>query len=188
MPLDEGVSIEDAILAMESKAAELNLKLVGRQDVSKELQTRGVETPYLSILQFCDPMDARTMIVSNPIFASYMPCRIALVEDQEKIPMLMMLNFDMLIGTSEMEPIELVDVKVSLLFDGLVVRLPSNAMKSLRSQNTRLFQASNHNQEEERDENKIGPGDIRYLRHRTVYVGHGERNAHGVLHYQHRCG
>jgi cytochrome c553/uncharacterized protein (DUF302 family) len=106
VPLNEGVSIEDAILAMESKAAELNLKLVGRQDVSKELQARGVETPYLSILQFCDPMDARTMIVSNPIYASYMPCRIALVEDQQKKPILMMLNLDMLINS------ELVDQKI----------------------------------------------------------------------------
>lgn len=106
IPLKEGVSIEDAIDAMTSKAIELNLKLVGRQDVSKELQARGVETPYLSILQFCDPMDARTMIMSNPIYASYMPCRIALVEDKEKKPVLMMLNLDMLINS------ELVDQKV----------------------------------------------------------------------------
>lgn len=106
VPLKEGVSIEDAIDAMTNKAIELNLKLVGRQDVSKELQARGVETPYLSILQFCDPMDARTMIMSNPIYASYMPCRIALVEDKEKKPVLMMLNLDMLINS------ELVDQKV----------------------------------------------------------------------------
>jgi len=106
IPLKKGVSVEDAIDAMEAKAVELNLKMVGRQDVSKELQARGVETPYLSILQFCDPMDARTMIVSNPIYASYMPCRIALVEDKEKKPVLMMLNLDMLINS------ELVDQKV----------------------------------------------------------------------------
>ena len=104
MELREGVSKEDAIEAMMSKAAEINLKMVGQQRVSKELEARGVETPYLTILQFCDPMDARTMIVSNPIFASYMPCRIALVEDKEGKPWLMMLNLDMLINSKLLAP------------------------------------------------------------------------------------
>ncbi len=104
MALREGVSKEDAIEAMMSKAAEINLKMVGQQHVSKELEARGVETPYLTILQFCDPMDARTMIVNNPIFASYMPCRIALVEDKEGKPWLMMLNLDMLINSKLLAP------------------------------------------------------------------------------------
>ncbi len=104
MQLRDGVSKEDAIEAMMSKAAEINLKMVGQQHVSQELEARGVKTPYLTILQFCDPMDARTMIVSNPIFASYMPCRIALVEDKEGKPWLMMLNLDMLINSKLLDP------------------------------------------------------------------------------------
>jgi len=104
MALREGVSKEDAIEAMMSKAAEINLKLVGQQHVSKELEARGVDSPYLTILQFCNPMDARMMIVSNPIFASYMPCRIALVEDQEGKAWLMMLNLDMLINSKLLAP------------------------------------------------------------------------------------
>jgi cytochrome c553/uncharacterized protein (DUF302 family) len=104
MELKEGVTKEDAIEAMMSKAAEINLKMVGQQHVSRELEARGVKTPYLTILQFCDPMDARTMIISNPIFASYMPCRIALVEDAEGKPWLMMLNLDMLINSKLLSP------------------------------------------------------------------------------------
>jgi len=100
MALKEGVDIQDAIDAMRSKAIDLNLKLVGEQHVSKELEARGVETPYLSIFQFCNPMDAKMMIVNNPIFASYMPCRISLVEDQEGVMHLMMLNLDMLINSA----------------------------------------------------------------------------------------
>lgn len=111
MALEEGVSIDDAIQAMKAKANELNLRQVGEQFVSKELESRGVETPYLTILQFCDPMDARLMIISNPIFASYMPCRIAIVEDQDKKPWLMMLNLDMLIN-SELLPDELVETAI----------------------------------------------------------------------------
>lgn len=114
MPLEEGVSIQDAIDAIDammSKAADLNLRQVGQQYVSKELKSRGVKTPYLAILQFCDPMDARTMIISNPVFASYMPCRIAVVEDQSKKPWLMMLNLDMLIN-SELLPKEVVETAI----------------------------------------------------------------------------
>ena len=111
MPLKEGVTKEDAIQAMLSKAVELNLKLVGRQDVSKELEARGVETPFLSIFQFCNPMDARVMVISNPIFSSYMPCRISLVEDQKGQLQLMMLNLDMLIN-SELLPGEVLDTAI----------------------------------------------------------------------------
>lgn len=106
MALEDGVSVDDAVQAMLSKASDLNLKLVGEQHVSKELESRGVDTPHLSIFQFCDPMDARTMILSNPVFASYMPCRISLVEDENNKMWLMMLNLDMLINN------DLLDSKV----------------------------------------------------------------------------
>lgn len=113
MELKPGVSKEDAIEAMLSKATELNLKLVGRQNVSKELEARGVKSPYLSILQFCNPMDARVMVIANPIFSSYMPCRISLVEDQQGKPWLMMLNLDMLIN-SQLLPPEVVNTAIKV--------------------------------------------------------------------------
>ncbi|MBL7005269.1 MAG: c-type cytochrome [Gammaproteobacteria bacterium] len=111
MPLEDGVTIEDAVQSMMSKAAELNLKLVGSQQVSKELESRGVDSPFLAIYQFCNPMDAKTMVVSNPIFASYMPCRISVVEDQNNKIWLMMLNLDMLIDSELLDP-KIVDVAV----------------------------------------------------------------------------
>ncbi len=56
-------------------------------------------------------MDARTMVMSNPIFSSYMPCRISLVEDKQGKAWLMMLNPDMLID-SELLPAEVVDTAI----------------------------------------------------------------------------
>jgi cytochrome c553/uncharacterized protein (DUF302 family) len=111
MQLKEGLKPADAVQAMLSKAAELNLKQVGMQEVSKELEARGVKSPYLTILQFCDPDDAKTMIVHNPIFASYMPCRIAVVEDQAGKYWVMMLNLDMLID-SKLIPPEVTEVAI----------------------------------------------------------------------------
>jgi cytochrome c553/uncharacterized protein (DUF302 family) len=111
MEVKKGLKPDDAIQAMLSKAAELNMKLVGQQYVSKELEERGQKSPYLTILQFCDPDDARTMVVHNPIYASYMPCRIAMVEDKEGNLWLMMLSLDMLIN-SDLLPPEVVEIAI----------------------------------------------------------------------------
>ena len=104
MPLAEGVSAEDAIDSLRSKAVEYNIKLVAHQPLSKELAARGVESGRLEIFQFCNPGDAHKMVQHNPIFAAYMPCRIALVEDQEGQIWLMMMNLDMLINNTPLPP------------------------------------------------------------------------------------
>ncbi len=98
MALGEGIGPQDAAQAMLSKAAELNMKMVGHQNVGKELQNRGVDSPDLEIFQFCNPEDAIKMVEFNTIYAAYMPCRIALVEDGDGRHWLQMLNLDMIIN------------------------------------------------------------------------------------------
>ncbi|MBL3591230.1 MAG: DUF302 domain-containing protein [gamma proteobacterium endosymbiont of Lamellibrachia anaximandri] len=83
MSLAKGVSLKDAGDAMTSKAAELNLRLVGRQKVHEQARSRGITSPHLEIFQFCDPEDAVKMILKNPLYSAYMPCRISLVEDKD---------------------------------------------------------------------------------------------------------
>jgi uncharacterized protein (DUF302 family) len=51
------------------------------------------------------------MVVHNPIYASYMPCRIAMVEDKEGNLWLMMLSLDMLIN-SDLLPPEVVEIAI----------------------------------------------------------------------------
>ena len=102
IPLAEGVSADDAVLAIQSKAAALNMKSVGHQPLSKELAARGIESGRLEIFQFCNPEDAFEMVKFNPIFAAYMPCRISLVEDTEGKTWLMMIDLDMLINNTEL--------------------------------------------------------------------------------------
>ncbi|MBV2091899.1 MAG: DUF302 domain-containing protein [Candidatus Thiodiazotropha sp. (ex Ctena orbiculata)] len=104
MSLASGVSLADAAEAMTSKAAELNLRLVGRQKVHEEVRARGLKSPHLEILQFCDPEDAVQMVVSDPLYSAYMPCRISLVEDQNGKAWLYMLNLDMLINSASLSP------------------------------------------------------------------------------------
>ncbi len=111
MSVQKDVSREDAVQALMSRAAEINLKYVSRQEVSKELEARGLKTPYLDIFQFCNPEDARQMIMFDPIYAAYMPCRIAMVEDKDGQLWLMMLNLDMLIN-SQLLPPELTEIAI----------------------------------------------------------------------------
>ncbi len=106
LPLAEDVSADDAIVALKSKAIELNMKFVAHQPLSKELKARGIKSGRLEIFQFCNPEDAYKMVKFNPIFAAYMPCRIALVEDEQGKIWLMMINLDMLINNTSL-PAEL---------------------------------------------------------------------------------
>jgi len=109
--LEKGVTSEAAETAMIAKAKEIGLKKVAQQKVSQFLSKQGVEMPHLSIFQFCNPMDARLMVIADPVFSSYMPCRISMVEDGDGKMWLMMLNLDMLIN-SELLPAEVVETAI----------------------------------------------------------------------------
>ncbi len=113
MGLADGVSPDDAGEAMRSKAAELNMKLVGYQNVGEEVRNRGIDAPRLEIFQFCDPEDAVKMVQFNTIYAAYMPCRIALVEDSDGKIWLEMLNLDMIISAYPLPP-ELQAIAISV--------------------------------------------------------------------------
>jgi len=97
MPLDKGVSVHDAHMSINLKAEELNMKKVGYLPVSNELRARGLNPRHLEIFQFCNPEDAMKMVEFNTIYAAFMPCRIALVEDKNGHLWLQMINLDMII-------------------------------------------------------------------------------------------
>ena len=97
MPLDVGVSARDAHMSINLKAEELNMKKVGYLPVSEELKARGLKPRHLEIFQFCNPEDAMKMVEYNTLYAAYMPCRIALVEDEKGNLWLQMINLDMII-------------------------------------------------------------------------------------------
>ena len=118
MALDKGVSTEAAENAMIAKAEEIGLKKVAQQKVSTFLAKQTVQMPHLSIFQFCNPMDARLMVIADPVFSSYMPCRISLVEDADGKLWLMMLNLDMLIN-SKLLPPEVTEIAIQRVRDAM---------------------------------------------------------------------
>jgi uncharacterized protein (DUF302 family) len=117
IPVSEGITPEDVHEAIMSKGVEMNMKFVGHQPLSKELDARGVSGGQIDIYQFCNPMDARKMIDFNPIFVAYMPCRIAMVEDSEGKLWIMMVNLDMLINNTKLP------TQIKKMADGISNRL-----------------------------------------------------------------
>jgi uncharacterized protein (DUF302 family) len=104
MPIVEGVSMDDAVDSMKLRANFVNMMFVAHQPLYEQLRAMGMESGRLEIFQFCDPQIAGKMVAFNSIFAAYMPCRIALVEEPDGQAYLMMLNLDILIQGAELSP------------------------------------------------------------------------------------
>ena len=129
MALQDGVTTDMAEEAMIAKADEIGLKKVAQQKVSKFLARKDVKMPHLSIFPFCNPLDARLMVMADPVFSSYMPCRISMVEDADGKLWLMMLNLDMLIN-SKLLPNEVVETAIRVNQQMLDVMTAGAAGKS----------------------------------------------------------
>lgn len=113
MPVSASVTPTEAILAMKSRAYELNLRIVGEQYISREHAARGIKSRYLTVLQFCSPSESYKLLEANPIFAGYMPCRIALVEDAQNKFWLIMFNMDIMLD-SDLLPQDVVDSAITI--------------------------------------------------------------------------
>jgi uncharacterized protein (DUF302 family) len=96
-PLAEDVSVEDAIDSMSLRANMLNFKLVADLPLSEQVEAMGEEANFMRILAFCDALIAKKMVEYNIIFAGFLPCRIAVVEDSEGKGWIVTMNMDMML-------------------------------------------------------------------------------------------
>ena len=104
MPLEDGVSMDDAVASMKLRANALNIKLVAELPLSKQIKAMGEKSRRIEIYQFCDALTAKKMVEYDMNFAAYLPCRISLVEDKKGRGWLVMMNLDMLIQNPKMDP------------------------------------------------------------------------------------
>lgn len=82
--IQEGVSFDDAIDSLKLRANQHNLKFVGASPLYKEIEAlTGKPSRRMEIFSFCDGLTAQQMIAADPAMISFMPCRIALVEDTQ---------------------------------------------------------------------------------------------------------
>lgn len=102
MPLEKGVSMDDAVEAMKIRANKLNIKLVAEMPLSKQIEAMGEKSRRMDIYQFCDALTAKKMVEHDIHFSAYLPCRIALVEDAKGQGWLVMMNLDMFIQSAKL--------------------------------------------------------------------------------------
>ena len=57
----------------------------------------GQDAHYMRLLAFCDALIAKKMVDYNLIFAGFLPCRIAVVEDAQGKGWLVTMNMDMML-------------------------------------------------------------------------------------------
>lgn len=108
VPLEEGVSPEDAEEAMKSVANELNIKGVGELPLSEQVRLMtGEDQRFLKIYQYCNPITAMKMVDYSDAFSAYLPCRISMIEDKNGNYVLYALNMDMMISGGKTLPPDL---------------------------------------------------------------------------------
>ena len=95
--IKDGISMDEAVESMKLRANLLNMKLVAELPLSKQIEAMGKKARRMEIYQFCDPLTAQRMVEANINFAAYLPCRIALVEDNKGQGWLVMMNPDMML-------------------------------------------------------------------------------------------
>lgn len=126
--VEDGVSFDDAIESMKTRANQENMKLVGHNVPYKLLrQIYDPKSPRLEILSFCDMVTLRQIVDVVPEFIIFLPCRIAVMEDAKGDVWLITLDWDVnWLGKGEKG-------KVPFLTDTLTkrARIVSKAIKSI---------------------------------------------------------
>ena len=82
--IQDGVSFDDAVESLKLRANQHNLKFVGVNQLYKEIEAlTGKPSKRIEIFNFCDGLTANKMLAADPQMIAFMPCRIALIEDEE---------------------------------------------------------------------------------------------------------
>lgn len=96
------VSMDEAASSMKLRANLLNFKLVAHMPLSEQVKAMGGKAPRMEIFQFCDALIASKMVAQSLAFAGYLPCRIAMVEDEKGGAWLVTLDMDATMGTANL--------------------------------------------------------------------------------------
>ena len=91
-----GVSFDDVVVSMQLRANQLNLKQVGHSPMWKDIESVLGDTtsPRMEVFHFCDIAAGREIMKLVPEAIVYLPCRIAVMEDDKKNIWVLTLDWD----------------------------------------------------------------------------------------------
>ena len=102
--LAAGVSLEEAVESMKLRANQLNFKLVADLPLSEQVAAMGKKSRYMRILAFCDALIASQMVSHDLLFAAFLPCRIAVVQDAQGQGWLVTMHLDQILHGVNLPP------------------------------------------------------------------------------------
>lgn len=98
VPVEEGLSTEDVVQSLKSLATAERFLFVGESPFYKQIEAiTGEPYRYVNFLSFCDARVGRQMLEHHDHYSGFMPCRIALVEDNDGRLWLYSMNLDLMI-------------------------------------------------------------------------------------------
>jgi uncharacterized protein (DUF302 family) len=91
-----GVSFDAVVDSMMLRANQINLKLVGKNLMSKDFKAvlGDDHAPRIEVFSFCDVAVGRDLLRLIPEMVVFMPCRIAVMEDADKNIWILTLDWD----------------------------------------------------------------------------------------------
>jgi len=96
--IDDDVSNEDVVEALNSIATERSMKAVGDLPLSDEVEARtGKKQRYTRVLSYCSPSIAMEMVSYSMAYGAYLPCRLVIMEDDKGDRWIYTLDLDMMI-------------------------------------------------------------------------------------------
>ena len=105
--VDDGLGLQDVIDSINDVAIQTpGLMNVGELPLSQELNARGVESGVIHIISACNPETARHMLDFSPAMSAFLPCRVAVVEQEDGLHLYTM-NMDMMVKMGKEMPPEL---------------------------------------------------------------------------------
>lgn len=92
-----GLSFDEVVESMKLRANQLNLKLVGHSPMIKDIQVvlGDTDSPRMEVFHFCDIAAGREVMRLVPEAIVYLPCRIAVMEDDKRNIWVLTLDWDM---------------------------------------------------------------------------------------------
>ncbi|NNJ96727.1 MAG: DUF302 domain-containing protein [Gammaproteobacteria bacterium] len=106
LPVEEGLSPDDVKESLKSLASSKSFLFVGEAPFHKQVEAiTGEPYRHVTFMSFCDASVGKMMADYRDSYTGFMPCRIAVVEDQEGNLWLHSMNLDLMIhGGKELPP------------------------------------------------------------------------------------
>lgn len=108
--VDDGLTFEEVEESIQSVAATENIRDVGQLPLGDQVTLmREEEWRKLGIYLYCNPLTAAKMVEYSEAYSAWLPCRVALVEDDEGQLWLYSLDMDMMIHGGKPLPDDLLE-------------------------------------------------------------------------------